>query len=689
MADHSARPLTAAGMLVALGVVYGDIGTSPLYVMKAIVNGNGGLATISTDFIYGALSLVVWTLTLITTIKYVLFVLRADNNGEGGVFSLYSLIRNVAPWLVVPALIGGATTLADGILTPAVTVTSAVEGLKGIPAYVRYFGTSQSTVVLITISIICVLFLIQRSGTEIIGRLFGPIMFLWFAMLAIIGVMNIPGNLDIFKALSPTYGIRLLFSDNNKAGFLILGSVFLATTGAEALYADLGHVGRKNIYGTWPLVKVALLLNYFGQGAWLLSVKDNPQLLNAENMNPFFAMMPAGFRIIGVLFATTAAIIASQALITGSYTIVSEAIKLNMMPRLKINYPARSKGQLYIPLVNATLWTLCIGVVLFFQSSEHMESAYGLAITISMLMTTILLYNYLVKMKVTKWLAVPMVIVFVIIELIFTISSASKFIHGGYITVIISLLILSLMALWQRAKVIERTVTKAANLNDYLDQLSKLRVDQQVPEYATNLVYLTSKFSPGLVNDEILYSILDKRPKRAQTYWFINVQVTDQAQTLAYSVENFDTDFIFKVDLLLGFNIKPKVSTYLRQIVGDMIASGELKEQHRTYAMGHQLHQIGDFCFVLTHKELPSDTDLRLIDQLIMRIKLGIQKFTVSPITWFGLEFTDVKIENVPLRLKATTPYRLTRVPVVDESKAFEVYNVRKRELEKARSKFF
>jgi KUP system potassium uptake protein len=676
-------------MLVALGVVYGDIGTSPLYVMKAIVNGNGGLATISTDFIYGALSLVFWTLTLITTIKYVFFVLRADNNGEGGVFSLYSLIRNVAPWLVVPALIGGATTLADGILTPAVTVTSAVEGLKGIPAYVDYFGTSQSTVILITVSIICVLFMIQRSGTEIIGRLFGPIMLLWFAMLAIIGVMNIPSNLEIFKALSPVYGIKLLFSSTNKAGFLILGSVFLATTGAEALYADLGHVGRKNIYGTWPWVKVALLLNYFGQGAWLLNVKDNPVLQNTEDMNPFFEMMPASLRIIGVIFATTAAIIASQALITGSYTIVSEAIKLNMMPRLKINYPAKSKGQLYIPLVNSTLWILCIGVVLFFRSSSRMESAYGLAITISMLMTTILLYTYLVKMKISKWIAVPLAVGFSLIELVFTISSASKFLHGGYITVIISLLILSLMALWQRAKVIERTVTRAVNLNDHLEQLDKLRLDQTVPEYATNLVYLTSKFSPGLINDEIIYSILDKRPKRAQTYWFINVQVTDQAQTLAYSVENFDTDYIFKVDLLLGFNIKPKVSSFLRQIVGDLIDAGKLKEQRRPYSISGKNADVGDFCFVLTHKELPSDTDLQFLDQLIMRIKLNIQKFTVSPVTWFGLEFTDVKIENVPLRLEAMTPNRLIQIPVVDESKTSEVYNIKRREQEKARSRFF
>lgn len=324
------KKLTIGGLFITLGVVYGDIGTSPLYVMKALIHGNDGLANISDEFIYGSLSLVFWTLTLLTTIKYVSIALRADNHGEGGIFSLYTLIRKKAKWLIVPAMIGGATLLADGILTPAVTVTTAVEGLRGIPSYIEHFGSSQNTVLLITIIIISFLFMIQRFGTEVIGRLFGPIMFLWFLMLAVLGVLNTLGNWDILRSLSPYYGIKLLLSEENKSGFLILGSIFLATTGAEALYSDLGHVGRKNIYASWPFVKLSLLLNYFGQGAWLLSVKDKPSFQHIEEINPFFEMMPASFRIIGVVFATLAAIIASQALISGSYTLVSEAIKLNL-----------------------------------------------------------------------------------------------------------------------------------------------------------------------------------------------------------------------------------------------------------------------------------------------------------------------------------------------------------------------
>ncbi|HVJ47904.1 KUP/HAK/KT family potassium transporter [Desulfitobacterium sp.] len=665
---YKERPLTLAGMLVAIGVVYGDIGTSPLYVMKALVEGNGGLESISKEFIYGSLSLIFWTLTLLTTIKYVLIALRADNHGEGGIFALYSLIRKMGTWLIVPAMIGGATLLADGVLTPAVTVTTAVEGLNGIPAYVNSFGSSQSTVILITIIILCVLFLIQRTGTEIIGRLFGPIMVLWFIMLGFLGVVHISGNLDILKSFSPYYGIKLLFSEENKAGFAILGSVFLATTGAEALYSDLGHVGRRNIYGTWSFVKICLLLNYFGQGAWLLQVKDNQGLQNMMGFNPFFELMPANFRIIGVVFATLAAIIASQALISGSYTLVSEAIKLDLLPRLKIYYPAMSKGQMYIPVVNILLMFSCIGVVLFFQTSAHMESAYGLAITITMLMTTILLFNYLLQNKVSRVLSFLMVIIFGTLETAFFISSAAKFLHGGFVTVIIASLILIMMILWLKATYLEQTVTKEVSVKDYISKLGKLRRDGRIPVYATNLVYLTSKSKPGNVNNEIIYSILDKRPKRAEVYWFVNVQVTDEPRTMAYTVESFGTDYVFKVQLLLGFRVEQKVSTYLRQVVTDLMESNEIKKQPQLYSTNAVNSNVGDFCFVLVREELANDTNLPLYERFIMQFKLGIKKITVSPVRWFGLEHTDVKIEHVPLRLGTSRQIKLKREPLKDQN---------------------
>ena len=655
------RPLTMAGMLVTIGIVYGDIGTSPLYVMKALVEGNGGLGSITNEFIYGSLSLIFWTITLLTTIKYVLITLRADNHGEGGILALYSLIRKRAVWLIAPAMIGAATLLADGILTPAVTVTSAVEGLKGIPAYVNNFGSAQSTVIIITICILCFLFLIQRTGTEILGRLFGPIMFLWFLMLGVLGVVHVFGNLDILNSLNPYYGLKLLFSEHNKAGFAILGSVFLATTGAEALYSDLGHVGRKNIQATWPFIKICLLLNYFGQGAWLLQIKENQGLQNIISFNPFFELMPGNFRIIGVILATLAAIIASQALITGSFTLVSEAIKLNLLPRLKIYYPALSKGQMYIPRVNILLMFSCIGVVLFFQTSAHMEAAYGLAITITMLMTTILLFNWLIKNKVSRLLSLLVVIIFGTTESAFFVSSVTKFFHGGFVTVIMAALILLLMFLWFKATSIEQTMTKEVSLQDYISKLGKLRKDDHFPIYSTNLVYLTSKSKLGQVDNEIIYSILDKRPKKAQVYWFINVQVSDEPWTMAYTVENFGTDYVFKVQLRLGFRVEQKVSSYLRQIVTDLMESHEIQEQIQIYPTRSVNRNVGDFCFVLVREELPNETNLPVYKRLIMQFKLGIKKITVSPVSWFGLENTDVKIEYVPLRLGTIKQIKLKR----------------------------
>lgn len=656
------RPLTFAGMLVTIGIVYGDIGTSPLYVMKALVEGNGGLGSITNEFIYGSLSLIFWTITLLTTIKYVLITLKADNHGEGGILALYSLIRKRGAWLIVPAMIGAATLLADGILTPAVTVTSAVEGLKGIPAYVNNFGSSQSTVIIITIFILCFLFLIQRSGTEILGRLFGPIMFLWFLMLGVLGVVHVFGNLDILRSLSPYYGIKLLlFSEHNKVGFAILGSVFLATTGAEALYSDLGHVGRRNILRTWPFIKICLLLNYFGQGAWLLQIKENQGLQNMISFNPFFELMPGNFRIIGVILATLAAIIASQALITGSFTLVSEAIKLDLLPRLKIYYPALSKGQMYIPLVNILLMFSCIGVVLFFQTSAHMEAAYGLAITITMLMTTILLFNWLIQKKVSRLLSLLVVIIFGTTETAFFVSSVAKFFHGGFVTAMIAALILMLMILWFKATSIEQTVTKEVSLQDYISKLGKLRKDEHFPIYSTNLVYLTSKSKRGQVDNEIIYSILDKRPKKAEVYWFINVQVSDEPWTRAYTVENFGTDYVFKVQLRLGFRVEQKVSSYLRQIVTDLMESHEIQEQIQLYSTRSVNRNIGDFCFVLVREELSNEADLPVYKRLIMQFKLGIKKITVSPVSWFGLETTDVKIEYVPLRLGITKQIKLKR----------------------------
>lgn len=638
------------GALVAMGVVYGDIGTSPLYVMKAIIEGNGGLAHVSEDFIIGAVSLIVWTLTLLTTVKYVLIALRADNHGEGGIFSLYTLVKKMSKYLIIPAMIGGAALLADGVLTPAVTITTAIEGLRGIPMFYDLFGENQNVIIVITIAIICVLFIIQKFGTESVGRAFGPVMLAWFTFIGGIGLYNFIGNPAVIKALNPYYAIHLLMSPENKAGIFILGSVFLATTGAEALYSDMGHVGRQNILGSWPYIKLCLICNYFGQAAWIIAIKDNPYYQQVELLNPFFRMMPKSLSVIGVAFATVAAVIASQALISGSYTLVSEAIKLKLLPRLKIVYPTNQKGQLYIPAVNWLLFVLCIGIVFFFRTSTRMESAYGLAITVTMLMTTILLLFYLLEKQVPKILAFLMFIFFGSIETIFFISSATKFFHGGFVAVFMALAILFVMIIWEQGSIIEERESQKVSLYDYMDQLIALKEDKSVPLYQTNVVFLTSNLKGHLIGKEILYSILDKKPKRAKVYWFVNVLVTDEPFTGEYHVDMMGTDCIVNVQLRLGFRRSQNINLYLRQIVNELMEQGKLPKQPQRYTIIPN-REVGDFCFVLIREELARGTGLKTFEKMILQAKFFLKSIAVSPAKWFGLEYSDVKMEHVPFMM--------------------------------------
>ncbi|EKQ50150.1 MULTISPECIES: KUP/HAK/KT family potassium transporter [unclassified Clostridium] len=648
MKQNNFTKLSLAGIIVTLGVVYGDIGTSPLYVMKSIVQGNGGLGNISENFILGSLSLIFWTITILTTIKYVLITLKADNKGEGGIFSLFTLVRNRAKWLIIPAMIGGSALLADGMLTPAVTVTSAIEGLKLIPSFNILFGMNQDIIITIVIIILSLLFFIQHFGTDLIGKMFGPIMLIWFSSLAIFGIIGLSHNLTLLRALSPYYAINILLSSDNKLGFFILGSVFLATTGAEALYSDLGHVGKYNIYCSWPFVKVCLLLNYFGQGAWVLSSKNNPLFLNIEDLNPFFQMIPHTFLIFSIIISTLAAIIASQALISGSFTLVSEAIKLNLFPRLHIKYPSHSKGQLYIPAINTLLWIICIGIVLYFQNSEHMEAAYGLSITVTMLMTTILLFNYLLKQKTSFAAALIMLIFFITFEFSFFIANIVKFMHGGFIAALIALAIFSVMYVWIKSYYIKMRLINNVPIEDYKETLNQLRKDPDRPKYTTNLVCLTSSSKPKQIERKIMYSILDKRPKKADVYWFVNIHVTDEPYVAEYSVDTFGTSYIVKVQIKLGFRVPQKLNVFLRQISTELVESGEIEHQARNYTIIPD-RKVGDFRFILIQEQLSYETELNFWEELILKCKFFIKRYTVSPTRWFGLENSDVDVENVPL----------------------------------------
>ncbi|MBD7911601.1 MULTISPECIES: KUP/HAK/KT family potassium transporter [Clostridium] len=658
--QNNISKLTLGGVLVTLGVVYGDIGTSPLYVMKSVLNGNGGLSNVSESFILGTLSMVFWTITILTTIKYVLITLNADNKGEGGIFSLFTLVRRRAKWLIVPAIIGGSTLLADGMLTPAVTVTSAIEGLNLIPSFNEVFGNNQNNIVVIVIIIISALFFIQHFGTDLIGKLFGPIMLIWFCALAYFGIINMSHDWTLLRALSPYYAIKTLFSSENRLGFFILGSIFLSSTGAEALYSDLGHVGKDNIYGSWPFVKICLLLNYFGQGAWILAAKNSTEYADIEGLNPFFQMVPEGLLIFAIVISTLAAIIASQALISGSFTLVSEAIKLNLFPRLHIMYPSKSKGQLYIPSINKLLWIVCIGIVLYFKNSEHMEAAYGLAITVTMLMTTILLFNYLLKKKTPLIVAICILIFFGVIEFCFFIANIVKFMHGGFVAVLIALGILTVMIIWIKGHYIKMGLLEEVPIEDYKDQLNQLRQDEDRPKYATNLVYLTSLGSRKYIERKIMYSILDKRPKKANVYWFVNIDVTDEPYLAEYNVDTFGTSYIVKVRLKLGFRVEQKLNVFLRQISNELVESGEIEMQARTYTTMPD-RKISDFRFILIQEHLSYESELKSWDSLILRSKLLIKKITVTPARWFGLETSDVYIEKVPLFVGHSNPVVLKR----------------------------
>lgn len=663
-AHHTAfDKASKAGFIIALGIVYGDIGTSPLYTMQSLVENQGGIAQVSEPFILGAVSLIIWTLTLITTIKYVLIALKADNHHEGGIFSLFTLVRKMSPWLIIPAMIGGATLLSDGALTPAVTVTSAIEGLKAVPGLSQIYQ-NQTNVIITTLIILMILFGIQRFGTGFIGKIFGPVMLLWFSFLGISGLLNTLGHLEIFKAINPYYALHLLFSPENHRGIFILGSIFLATTGAEALYSDLGHVGRGNIYVSWPFVKLCIVLSYCGQAAWILSHKDS-----GIELNPFFASVPSQLTVYVVILATLAAIIASQALISGSFTLVSEAMRLKIFPLFRVTYPGANLGQLYIPVINWILFAVTSCTVLYFRTSAYMEAAYGLAITITMLMTTILLNYYLIKEGVKPFLAHLVMTFFALVEFIFFWASAVKFMHGGYVVVILALAIVFVMFIWHAGTRIVFKYVKSLNLNDYKEQIKQLRDDVRFDLYQTNVVYLSNRMQDHMIDRSILYSILDKRPKRAQVYWFVNVQVTDEPYTAKYKVDMMGTDYMVRVELYLGFRMPQAVPRYLRTIVHDLMESGRLPKQEQEYTITPG-RDVGDFRFVLIEERVSNARQLTNVERFIMQTKASIKHVTASPMRWFGLQYSEVTLEVVPLILSDVLKLPIKELVPVEDSEA-------------------
>ena len=636
--------LSIAGVIVSLGIIYGDIGTSPLYVMSAII----GKQMMTKELIFGGVSAVFWTITLLTTIKYVLITLQADNNGEGGIFSLFALIKRKRKkkYFIWIAILGGSMLLADGIITPPISISSAIEGLKVINPEIKTIP--------IVITIIVFIFMMQQLGTAKVGKSFGPIMMLWFGMLAFWGIFYIIKNPTILCALSPHYAIKMLF---NPKGFWLLGAIFLCTTGAEALYSDLGHVGKENIRISWIFVKTALVLNYFGQGVWLL--QHEGQYLNGQN--PFFALMPKEFLIFGIGIATMAAIIASQALISGSFSLISEAVRLNIFPKIEIKYPAITLGQIYIPIINNFLLIGCIAVVLYFEKAAAMEAAYGLAITVTMLMTTLLLREYLITKRRAPIFIWILFMTYIFIEGAFFIANLIKFMHGGYFTLIVSsLFILIMFSRWRTVK-IKQSLREYVPIKDYLDQLKALSSDHSLPKFATNLVFLSTSPKETDIEYKIIYSILQKQPKRADNYWFVHVNVTKSPYTCEYKVDTISKNDVYRITFNLGFKVEEKISQFLRIVIEDMVKKGEVTINSPYHSLKEN-NIAGDFRFVILEEILSTENQLNFKDRLAIKINLWLKNITTTPEKWFNLDSNLVLVEKVPLLINSVNKYELIRV---------------------------
>ena len=638
------KKLTAMGLLIAIGIVFGDIGTSPLYVMRTILRANPHF---DANYILGAVSCIIWTLTLQTTLKYVIVALRADNKGEGGVLALFTLIRKRGyRWLFIVAILGASTLIADGVITPAITVTSAIEGLHGL--------STDIPIVPIVLFIISTVFFIQRFGTGSIGTYFGPFMLVWFLLLGILGMIHVVDYPYIIKAFNPYYAIKLLAS--SPEWFLILGAVFLCTTGAEALYSDLGHCGRRNITISWIFVKVMLILNYMGQGAYIVSHSASMH----TGINPFYAIMPNWLLIPGIIMATGAAIIASQALISGCFTIFSEAVHLNFWPTMKFKYPSVDKGQIYIPRINNLLYILCIITVLLFQTSAHMEAAYGLSITITMLTTTVMLAVYLKQRFTPHWLVIAFLLVYLLIEGSFFLANLTKFAHGGWFTIMLALIAGSTMYIWYRAWNIRRKYLKLKKLSDYYDIIRDLKADETIPKYATNLVYIRQSDSDDMVEDKLIYSIINKQPKRADHYFLVHFSNDDAPDTLNYTCHELIEQTLYAINIRVGYRVNPLMTLYLRQIVEDLIA------QHRfdirsCYPSLRKHNIAGDFRFIVLHRIYYASTVVSASDNFMLHLFGFIRHIGIDDEQALGLDTSNVTVERVPFVINNKYKQRITR----------------------------
>jgi KUP system potassium uptake protein len=642
--------ITAASLLVALGIIYGDIGTSPLYALRAVI----GNRTIDATLVYGGVSCIFWTLVFQTTIKYIWLTLKADNDGEGGIFSLYALVRRYGKKLVIPTVLGATALLADGIITPPISVASAIEGLNMVKGLENTIVAGNTLTVGIVILILSLLFFFQRFGTQAIGKTFGPVMTIWFSMLLLIGIHQISLFPDVLHALSPHYAVDLLV--NYPHGFWLLGAVFLCTTGAEALYSDLGHCGIRNIRITWLFVKVSLVACYLGQAAWLMH--QGQTQLNGRNL--FFEIIPHWFLVPGIFIATAATIIASQALISGSYTLISEAMNLNFWPRIAVRQPSDTKGQIYIPSVNYILWFGCVLMILYFRESGHMEAAYGFSITIAMMMTTLLLSYFLIfRLKWNKIFVFALLLLFATIEISFFVANVAK-IKERWMFLFFELFIFMTMYVWYYARKINNRFIKFVDLGQYVPQIKELGQDNSIPKFATHLIYLTKANSRHEIEEKIIRSIFAKNPKRADVYWFVHINRTEQPYTLSYDVSELVDDQIIKVNLHVGFRIQPKTELYFKKIVQELSANKELNLHLRPDG-STKYNCEPDFKFIVIEKFLSVENDFAIKEGLILNSYFFLKGLGQRDEKAFGLDKSDVVIEQVPLVYQPISNIQLKR----------------------------
>lgn len=655
--QHLSNKVTVGTLLVALGIIYGDIGTSPLYVLSAVV----GERKIDEILVYGGVCLIFWTLFFQTTVKYIWLTLRADNHGEGGVFSLFALVKRYSKSLVIITILGATTLLADGIITPPISVSSAIEGLSTVSGLEHIIVPGNTLTVGIVVAIISSLFFFQRFGTHNIGKAFGPIMAIWFAMILIIGASYVFKNPSIFKILNPYYGYELLVK--YPKGFWLLGAVFLATTGAEALYSDLGHCGVKNIRLTWAFVKLSLTFNYLGQAAWIMQYQKEDLVNNTmlHGLNPFFEMVPHWFLLPSIIIATIATIIASQALISGSFTLVSEAMNLNFWPRVTVRQPSDIKGQIYIPSVNSILWFGCVLMMLYFKTSIAMQAAYGFSITIAMMMTTVLL-NYYLKFRL-KWNQVYVTLViglFAIIEISFFIANVAK-IKERWMFLFFELFIFTTMYVWYYARKIQNKFLKFVEIGKYVPQLIELSQDDGIPKFSTHLIYLSKANTRNQIEEKIIKSIFAKKPKRADVYWFVHINRTEDPFTMNYDVSELVDDKVMKVNINLGFRIQPKTEIYFKKIVQDLVANMELNLHIRPDG-STKYNNEPDFKFIVIEKFLSIENEFALKDGLLLHGYFQLKRLGQSDTKAFGLEKSDVIIEAVPMIVSPHSKLELSRV---------------------------